>query len=71
MTDIVCFLNMAMTNSICKWDLIKALPIKQAEKNILKGMRRCPQAIPAKSKRGFGIDAQNRTVQKPYFSMLS
>jgi len=45
--------------------------MKQAEKNILKGMRRCPHAIPAKSKRGLGIDAQNNTVQKPYFSMLS
>jgi len=48
-----------------------AFPIKVAVKNVLKGMRKCPQVIPAKSKRGLGIDAQDRMVQKPYFYILS
>jgi hypothetical protein len=42
-----------------------------AEKKVLKGIRKCPQVIPAKSKRGLGIDAHARIVKKPYFYILS
>jgi hypothetical protein len=38
------------------------LPIAVAEKNVAKGMRKCPQVIPAKSKRGLGMLAQRSTV---------
>ena len=45
--------------------------MKVAEKNVLKGIRKCPQVIPARSKRGLGMDAQAKMVQKPYLYMLS
>jgi hypothetical protein len=48
-----------------------ALPIKVAVKNVLKGIRRWPQVIPAKSNRGLGIEAHARIVANPYFYMLS
>ena len=47
-----------------------AFPIKVAPKNVLKGIRKCPLVIPAKSKSGFGIEAQAKIAQNPYFSML-
>jgi len=48
-----------------------ALPTKVAEKNVLKGIRKCPQVIPAKSNRGLGMEAQAKIVANPYFYMLS
>ena len=48
-----------------------ALPTKVAEKNVLKGMRKCPHVIPAKSNKGLGIDAHAKMVAKPYFYILS
>ena len=47
-----------------------ALPIKVAEKKVLKGILKCPLVIPARSKRGLGIEAHTRMAQKPYFSIL-
>jgi len=63
--------KIAMTNIIWIWTFIIAFPIKVAEKKVLKGIRKCPQVIPAKSKRGLGIDAQARMVKNPYFYILS
>ena len=51
--------------------LIMALPTKVAVKNVLKGMRKWPHVIPAKSNKGLGIEAQASIVQKPYLYMLS
>ena len=47
-----------------------AFPIKTAEKNVLKGILKCPLVIPARSNRGLGIEAQANIAQKPYFYML-
>ena len=44
-----------------------AFPMKVALKNFLKGILKWPQVMPAKSKRGLGMDAQRRIVIKPYF----
>lgn len=42
-----------------------------ALKKVVKGMRKCPQVIPARSNSGLGIEAHSRTVMNPYFcSML-
>jgi hypothetical protein len=46
---------------------MKALPRQVAVKKVVKGMRKWPQVIPARSKRGLGIDAQRRTVKKAFF----
>jgi len=46
--------------------LMRAFPIKTDEKNVPKGMPKCPQVIPAKSNSGFGIEAKIRTVKKLY-----
>ena len=51
--------------------MIIDFPIAVAEKKVVKGMPKCPQVIPAKSKRGLGIDAQARMVKNPYFYILS
>jgi hypothetical protein len=48
-----------------------ALPIKVGIKNFLNGILKCPHVIPAKSNKGFGIEALNKIVMKPYFYMLS
>jgi len=48
-----------------------AFPIKVGIKNFLKGILKCPHVMPAKSNNGFGIDAHNNIVIKPYFYMLS
>lgn len=69
--ETVYFLNTDITNSIWMCTLIIALPIKVAVKNFLNGILKCPHVIPAKSKRGFGIDAQARIVMNPYFCRLS
>ena len=45
--------------------------MKVAVKKVRKGILKCPQVIPAKSKRGLGIEAHARMVPKPYFYMLS
>lgn len=45
--------------------LMIALPIKVAEKNVRKGILKCPQVIPAKSKRGLGTEASKRMVMNP------
>ena len=63
----VSFLNIVMTNNIWMWTLIIAFPMKVAEKNFLKGILKWPQVIPAKSNRGFGMDAQSKIVTNPYF----
>ncbi len=47
-----------------------ALPINVALKNVLKGMRKCPLVIPARSNNGFGIEAQAKIAQNPYFYIL-
>jgi len=47
-----------------------AFPMTVAEKNVLKGILKCPLVMPAKSKRGLGIDAQIKMAQKPYCSMF-
>lgn len=46
-----------------------AFPMKVAEKNVLKGIRKCPLVMPARSKRGLGMEAQAKMAQNPYFSM--
>lgn len=48
-----------------------ALPIKVGTKNFLKGILKCPQVIPAKSNKGFGMEAHNKMVMNPYFSIFS
>lgn len=48
-----------------------ALPIKVGMKNFLIGILKWPHVIPAKSNKGFGIDAHTKIVMKPYFSMFS
>lgn len=42
--------------------LIMAFPINVAVKNYKNGTWKWPQHIPAKSNKGFGIDAPNKTV---------
>lgn len=44
-----------ITKKDCRETLIMALPMKAAPKNTVKGIRKCPQRKPARSKRGFGI----------------
>jgi len=51
--------------------LIIAFPMKVAPKNVLKGILKCPQVIPARSNRGLGIEAQAKIAQNPYFYKLS
>ena len=67
----VSFLNMVMTKSIWMWTLIIAFPINVAVKNFRKEIRKCPHVMPARSKRGFGIDAHKRIVMNPYLYKLS
>jgi hypothetical protein len=50
---------------------IIAFPMKVAPKNVLKGIRKCPQVIPARSKSGLGIEAHAKIAQNPYFYKLS
>lgn len=45
--------------------------MKVAEKNFLKGILKWPHVIPAKSNKGFGMEAHNKIVIKPYFCKLS
>jgi hypothetical protein len=45
--------------------------MKVAEKKVLKGMRKWPLAMPAKSKRGLGMEAPAKIAQNPYFYILS
>lgn len=53
------------------WTLMIALPIIVAEKKVMKGILKWPQVIPAKSKRGFGTDANNKIVMNPCFFKIS
>lgn len=46
-----------------------AFPMKVAEKNVLKGILKCPLVMPARSNSGLGIDAQAKMAQNPYFSI--
>lgn len=48
-----------------------ALPMNVGTKNFLNGILKCPHVIPAKSNNGFGIDAHNKIVMKPYLSIFS
>ena len=48
-----------------------AFPMKVAVKNVLKGIRKWPQVMPARSKSGLGIEAHAKIVAKPYFYILS
>ena len=50
---------------------MNAFPVTVAPKNVVKGIKKWPQVIPAKSKRGFGIDAHNRTVRNAFFYSFS
>lgn len=45
-------------------------PMKVAEKKVLKGIPKWPQASPARSKNGFGIEANIKIVINPYFLRL-
>ncbi len=65
------FLQIVITKSIWMWTFMIALPIKVGMKNFLKGIRKCPHVIPAKSNKGFGMEAHNSIVMNPYFYMLS
>lgn len=67
----VYFLQIVITNSIWICTFMMAFPINVGTKNFLKGIRKWPQVIPAKSKSGFGMDAQRRMVINPYFSIFS
>ena len=44
-----------------------AFPIKHAPKNTLNGIKKWPQRNPARSNRGFGIDARARITRKAFF----
>ena len=44
-----------------------AFPMRVAVKKVVKGIRKWPQVIPARSKRGLGILAHSSTVKKAYF----
>lgn len=46
---------------------MKDLPINVAEKKVINAIPKCPQAKPAKSKNGLGIEAKNNIVINPYF----
>lgn len=46
------------------WVLIIAFPIAVAVKKMKNGTKKWPQVIPAKSNKGFGIEAHNKTVIK-------
>ena len=48
---------------------IKLFPIVVAVKNTQKLIYKWPHVNPAKSKRGFGIEAKSKTVIKECFSM--
>lgn len=48
-----------------------AFPMRVAPKKVPKGTRKWPQATPARSKSGFGIDAHRRMPKKPYFIIRS
>jgi len=37
------------------WTFTIAFPMKVAKKNVVKGIRKCPQVMPARSNKGFGI----------------
>jgi hypothetical protein len=47
--------------------LMMALPIKHAPKNTLKGIRKWPQRNPARSNRGFGIEARAKITRNAFF----
>ena len=49
------------------WTLITDFPILVAIKKVAKEIPNVPQVIPAKSNKGLGILAHNKTVIKPYF----
>lgn len=44
--------------------LIIDLPINVAPKNTPNGIKKCPHVSPAKSNKGFGIEAHNNTAIK-------
>lgn len=59
-----------MMNKTWICTLIMAFPMKVAKKKVKKGIFKLPQVIPAKSKRGLGIDASKRIVTKAWFLMI-
>lgn len=63
----VSFRKTMIMNRIWMCTLMIALPINVAVKNVLNGILKWPLVIPARSKRGLGIDAQAKIVQNPYF----
>ena len=48
-----------------------AFPIEVAPKNVKNGTPKCPQVKPAKSNKGLGIEAINKTVIKTKFFLCS
>lgn len=66
----VSFRKMVMMNSIWICTFIIAFPINVAPKNVLNGILKCPQVIPARSNRGFGMEAHSNTVINPYFCSI-
>ena len=66
----VYLLNIIMMKNIWMCIFMTAFPIRTAEKNVSKGILKCPLVIPARSNRGLGIEAQAKMAQKPYFYIL-
>jgi len=60
-------LKIIITNADYIETFIMAFPKKQAPKNVQKGIKNYPQIIPAKSNKGFGIDANKNTVINAYY----
>jgi hypothetical protein len=56
-----------MKKKACSVVLLHALPMAVAMKKVQKGISRCPQVRPARSKRGFGIDAKSMIAKNPPF----
>ena len=63
----VSFLQTRMKKKACSVVLLHALPMAVAMKKVQKGISRCPQVRPARSKRGFGIDAKSMIAKNPPF----
>jgi len=56
------FLKIAMMKTIWMCTFITAFPMVVARRKVFRGMRKYPHVMPARSKRGLGIDAQARMV---------
>ena len=59
--------KITITKMVCRDILMTALPRNVARKNVLNGISMCPQVNPAKSKNGFGTEANSNMPQNPIF----